>query len=417
MAIIKAVLFRSLEFQATEESLIRLKQTNIASLAPFVKKLIFLPTYNSKTLDLPEFAAVVRNIADHKQELLDSDSDELENVKQYITTRWHGEVPVSNENEEMSDAFDAFAQSVYIDEKLMIDGAFKDTWLDCFLKFPGLNSISLRTPLLYHPFNPSWVHGNGTYVTQCMGCVDSVDTLGKDFGSGGFHIFDTVAQCMLAAPSRILNLSIEWELLVTLFANWERQAWKDLTLDHLKRLTIRNAVNNIDLQVHDAEDFTEVWKLSVEALLEKSPASLEELEIYCCCQYPQMEWPAIRCFGLILLRQLSIGGVIVDPGSFAQDIAKLDNLEKLRVAGCDIDVEGSSNSWKAVFDALRDHQPQLKHISFLSMDLGELAYNPWEVTVTEDDFEAQKPPPTIGDDTESVMLEYNLCLYISKWGN
>ncbi|KIW69598.1 hypothetical protein PV04_05468 [Phialophora macrospora] len=47
IAIATAVLFENLEFQATRDNLTRLKQTNVASFAPFVKEPSFLPTFYS----------------------------------------------------------------------------------------------------------------------------------------------------------------------------------------------------------------------------------------------------------------------------------------------------------------------------------------------------------------------------------
>ncbi|ETI29438.1 hypothetical protein G647_01891 [Cladophialophora carrionii CBS 160.54] len=87
MAIVKAVLFRELKFQATRDNFMRLKGTNVASFALFVKELSVLPSLYSATLSYPDFEKIQLNIADYHQQLENSEGNavpEIELFREYL---------------------------------------------------------------------------------------------------------------------------------------------------------------------------------------------------------------------------------------------------------------------------------------------------------------------------------------------
>jgi hypothetical protein len=415
LAIVNAVLFEKLEFQATKDSLTRLKQTNVASLAPFVKELSFLPTFYFATLGYSDFQRLHLNIADHPQPLENHRQSAVRKfVEEYRNGESHRVVPVTHDKNEMSDAYEDYIDRANLDLDLMVNGSFHDVWLKCFQSFQMLTSIHLYTALLVHPFIPPWpctavIEHIETY-DRCDKCIESFKILSQDFGLTGHLVFRTVVGCMVVANTQIQILAIDWELLITLGEEWQSPGWQLLSLDHLAKLVVRHADDALHFEERNGVSSRVNRETSVKTLLDKTHATLQHLKVTYQV-FGSLDWPSMSSIGFPCLRHLDIEGVRIDLDLFAVDISHLRMLEQIDLAN--IGIVQREGHWKPVFDALREHQPRLKHISFDEID-HESGFN-WSTRVTEDELRGADP----GEESWSYPhpLGNSLWRYLTKRGN
>jgi hypothetical protein len=234
-----------------------------------------------------------------------------------------------------------------------------------------------------------------------------LDILKQDFESGGHFIFQTVVECMVRANTQLEVLGMDFELLITPGDQWQSPGWQLLSLDHLANLVICHSADALQ-----GADSKANWKMCVETLFHKTHATLQHLKVTHTGYILQLDWPSMSPLSFPCLRHLELKGLWIEPVSFAADISHLGRLEQIAVVNTDINVADEAN-WKRVFDALRDHQPPLKCITFDT--IGNESGDYWEIRVMEHKLRNADP----GEESWSFTqhMENSLQRYLTKCGD
>ena len=99
MAIIKAVLFRSISFRATQDQVERLERTDFTGIAPFFGVVSFKASPYSKDVTLEKYKRVLLfqlvHLADpgNNKAQLQYREDGLHNAMHYMISHWDGRLP------------------------------------------------------------------------------------------------------------------------------------------------------------------------------------------------------------------------------------------------------------------------------------------------------------------------------------
>ncbi|EXJ59720.1 hypothetical protein A1O7_03866 [Cladophialophora yegresii CBS 114405] len=370
MAIVKAVLFEELEFQATRDNFTRLKQTNHVSFAPFVKRVFIMPNLYGAILNSSGFQNIHLNIADHHQRLEDLEGDavrEAELVREYLQGDSHRIVFVINGEDEMKDAYQKYKECAQKDLELMLEESLHDVWLECFQSFQRLTSMSVHSLLSRHPFIPAWdslVVANSLDV--CLECVRCMEILTRDFISERSLVAQTVVPCMGAANTTLEVLSVDWAILVILGRGWRERECQLPPFARLAELRMYSPSDDVHAECNVDVDTELNWRMGVETLLDKTHTTLQHLEVFGTQEEPELEWVSMSRLSFPCLRHLEVSNVWTNLESLAADISHFSGLEQLVVEGVEI-MTRREGDWKPVFDALRDHQTRMSLISFLNI--------------------------------------------------
>ncbi|OCT47492.1 hypothetical protein CLCR_03538 [Cladophialophora carrionii] len=413
MAIVKAVLFRELKFQATRDNFMRLKETNVASFTPFVEELNVLPSLYSPTLSYPDFEKVQLNIADHRQSLENSKGDavpEFELLREYLLDNSPARVPVMNGEDEMKDAYETYKECAQMDLELMLNGSFRDIWMECLQSFQRLTAIHLNSLLSEHPFIPTLdCFPIFSGVDEC-GCDECWQILTQDCVSGGDFVSSTVVPCMGMANTTLEVLTVDSAMLVTLGGHWRERGCQLPSFDGLAKLRIYSPSNHIHWEVNDDFDNRLKWRIGVETLLDKTHTTLQDLDVSDAQEYPELPWVSMSRLSFPCLRRLKVHGLYIDLESLAADIPQLPELEELAIANAEIFAR-CERDWKPVFDALRDHQPRMKHISLSGIQRMDDT-GCWGIIIIADELRGDYPgeescsfPESMGNSLQRYLTE------------
>ncbi|KAH0837212.1 hypothetical protein AYO21_08131 [Fonsecaea monophora] len=345
--IIKAAIYEEITLQATTLEFDRLTPTAIMSLAPFVRKVNFLPTPFVTSLDLGAFTRVLWVLSQHESNL-------PLRCQRHVARQW-GDIPTTEAG--IAAAFRAHGKQANVDEYLITCGELQCLWTAALRSFQHANSFELLSVFDSHPLDPSEHPG----ILHCDSCLESKYALFDRTGASEGQMLRTAIQCLASSNAQIKTLSIHRSL-AQHFPTWPSASWNLLDLSSLKTFKFPDLeIVEDDDDEHFVERDAAVENCLVQFLRKPLP-NLRELSIDHLTPEPRMTLPLLPMGSLAHLRNLTLGGIRLQVSRLATIITSCVALEDISLRDCHPRGPGGrvlegpgDDAWRPLFDALSQH--------------------------------------------------------------
>ncbi|KIW32505.1 hypothetical protein, variant [Cladophialophora immunda] len=385
--IIKAVVFKEITLQATVLNFNRLRRTGFLSIAPFVKKINFLPTPFNISLKLRGFTRALEILSQHE-------SDLPVRCKRHVATHW-GHIPTTEA--EVAAAFRNYGQQAYMDQDIINSGELQCLWTATLRTFRHANDFELLSLFGRHPLDPS--DDSGTL--HCKSCEESKCTLYDRTCVSESQMFRTAIQCLGSANAQIKSLTIH-RTLAQHFNGGLSASWDLLDLSTLESFKFPDLEIVEDDYEGDMAERDAAVETCLAQFLRKPLPSLREWSVDHYVAYPRMPLPSLSHIFLPRLRFLTLGGILLRIPRLAQIVTSCVALEDITLRDCHPQGPGGrrledpgDEAWQPLFDALSQH-PTLTHITIA---------DEWDAVNNEGVIGPPCSPNTVGIEVYRVMLQ------------
>ncbi|ETI29437.1 hypothetical protein G647_01890 [Cladophialophora carrionii CBS 160.54] len=205
-------------------------------------------------------------------------------------------------------------------------------------------------------------------------------------------------------------LTVDWAMLVTLGGHWRERGCQLPSFNRLAKLRLYSPEEIIHWEVNDGVDTRLKWRMGVETLLDKTHTTLQDLDVSDVQETPELAWVSMSRLSFPCLRRLKVDGLYIDLESLAAGISQIPELEQLAIANAGIFAR-CEREWRPVFDALRDHQPRKKHISFWGIQRVDDT-GCWGINIIADELRGDYPeeescsyPESMGNSLQRYLTE------------
>ncbi|KIY00863.1 uncharacterized protein Z520_03529 [Fonsecaea multimorphosa CBS 102226] len=352
--IIKAAVFKEVTLQATTLSMNRITNTNLSSIAPFVRKINFLPTPFITNLELGDFTRVLEILSEHESNL-------PVRSRRHVETQW-GAIPRTEAR--VTIAFNMHLKQALLDQSSIYSGELLCLWTIALRIFQHTTEFELFSIFGRHPLDPSEDSG----MTHCPSCLESKNTLYDRTGVSEGQMLKTAIQCLVSSNAQIKSFSLH-RTLAQHFKEVPSATWDLLDLSRLETLKYPDLEIVEDEYADDIEERDAAARRCLVRSLEKPLLNLRELNVDHYVEVPRLKLPHLSLIVLPCLRSITLGGVLVRVPRLAHTVTSCVALEDIYLRNChpmgpdgSVVVDPEDREWEPLFDAL-SHHPNLGHFT------------------------------------------------------
>ncbi|KAJ9609674.1 hypothetical protein H2200_006002 [Cladophialophora chaetospira] len=345
--IIKACVFKEVAFIASFSQLERLRfprESALVSIAPFVRKVKFLPSPFNLDLDPVFFAQLTNGLLEHLPDLpLRS--------KRHVDTYWGGVIPVSHPD--IMECWGDYQEKAQDDHNYLLSGVLQSLWTAGLFLLTQANHFELASMHGRHPLVPSYDIEGPDVCKTCTGCRCRLNDLSQ---LGNYELFRTAIQCL--APLQhfrpIQSLSISSELAAAV-PEWRDMLWVDLDVGQVRSLSLPSCAY-WDEEFDRLARGQAIENALVQVLQKPFPA-LQRLEIAHSVAIPLVQWPPQQHPTFPSLRLLQLHGLQLRLWPLAAIMASSPALKTIIISDCTPHTNNAmTDGWRLLYDALRMHQ-------------------------------------------------------------
>ncbi|KAJ9611396.1 hypothetical protein H2200_004580 [Cladophialophora chaetospira] len=398
MSVMKQALFKSITFYAVDANVADAENTDFSNIAPFVKQVSFVPSPHRVDLRLKDVedvlvAGVIHHASDSGvkikmthfgyqcwtpvqasgSSLTDSKDNDILGGPPLCQecssskANWYIKFLQSAGNQQVWSLFSGVARQIHTqilkdahrDQALISSGRVQRAWKTALKQLHSVKDVRLasflsRTPSSRLNINKLFIHDCGP---DCIQERKIINLTARCDAS----LFGAIVTCLATANIRPEYLSIDDEFLEHLVQYQGTPAWTHLDLSSVKSFRSVAARNEFCFPV----EWDTLKQVCYDALLEKARNSIKHLsfDIGRASNFSSVLVPSLSGEFCPRLSTIELRSDFVDEAMLAADIRRLPALRRLVV---DRSFSEGGGNWKAVFDAIRDHDRR-PHVQFRGM--------------------------------------------------
>ncbi len=319
-ATIKAALFRTIELTATQKEMRALKSTDLTFLAPFIRKVTFLPSPDHLCLGQRDI-----------RELFPGSTGADKIIKSFT-----------------------HQERARQDKSLFNGNTLYGVWTALLRQLQIAHSYHVHSLLANHPFlsdlapeatDTSGINNAAVRIEQTR------DILHLSSYPGYVDFMRTVLQCLASVQSKVKALEIDCELLYCPNGWYSRTEWRSLYLDNLRSLKF---ITPLFRQGHGEEapdGYPRDWTISaaMDTIFANMACYPQNLELIRYVGLPSTMLQLSQPHRLRLLQTFRLEDIEIDPAPLKAAMLIMTHLREVHFKNC------LAEPWKPVFEALHQN--------------------------------------------------------------